>query len=342
MHRFGPPSPIFFIVMARSADLLPAQPNPVLSGFGAAERAQHFLRRAAIGWVMVALFGQLLFSLYVTLVYGGAVVTGDTERWNHVMPRGYVPGDTAGNAALMSHVLIAVLIMLGGGLQLLPAIRRRLPALHRWVGRVYMISVMLASLAGLYLTWTRGEPSRMPQHIAISLNAIIMRRVRVAGGPGTQFLGTSAMGTAYLLGRGRRVLLPAGRILLAADQSRARRLRPRNVQWAVPYGAGIWCVRIRTADGSARLLCRAAGGRRVGASRDGGGAGVALISEHGWCRECNHDAMVAGHPLSAYGRRPIVAMVRTEHQPNLVSQAVHEALGFVETERVVYYRKLLD
>lgn len=174
MHRFGPPSPIFFIVMARSADLLPAQPNPVLSGFSAAERAQHFLRRAAIGWVMVALFGQLLFSLYVTLVYGGAVVTGDTERWNHVMPRGYVPGDTAGNAALMSHVLIAVLIMLGGGLQLLPAIRRRLPALHRWVGRVYMISVMLASLAGLYLTWTRGEPSRMPQHIAISLNAIII------------------------------------------------------------------------------------------------------------------------------------------------------------------------
>ncbi len=52
--------------------------------------------------------------------------------------------------------------------------------------------------------------------------------------------------------------------------------------------------------------------------------------------------MVAGYPLSAYGRRPIVAMVRTEHQPNLVSQAVHEALGFVETERVFYYRKLLD
>lgn len=52
--------------------------------------------------------------------------------------------------------------------------------------------------------------------------------------------------------------------------------------------------------------------------------------------------MVAGYPLSAYGRRPIVAMVRTEHQPNLVRQAVHEALGFVETERVVYYRKLLD
>jgi hypothetical protein len=27
---------------------------------------------------------------------------------------------------------------------------------------------------------------------------------------------------------------------------------------------------------------------------------------------------------------------------NVTSQAVHEALGFVETERVVYYRKLLD
>ena len=174
MLRFGSLSSLLFIAMTRSADLLPAQSDPVPLGFGAAERAQHFLRRAATSWVMVALLGQLIFSLYITLVYGGAVVTGDTERWNHVMPRGYVPGDRAGNAALMTHVLIAVLIMLGGGLQLLPAIRRRLPVVHRWVGRAYMISVMLTSLAGLYLTWTRGEPSRMSQHIAISLNAIII------------------------------------------------------------------------------------------------------------------------------------------------------------------------
>jgi uncharacterized membrane protein len=147
---------------------------PVPPGVCPADRAQRHLRRAATAWVAVAVLGQLIFSLYITLVYGGAVVTGDTDRWNHVMPRGYVPGDTAGNAALMTHVLIAVLIMLGGVLQLLPAIRRRVPALHRWVGRAYMTSVMLTSLAGLFLVWTRGAPNRLSQHIAISLNALII------------------------------------------------------------------------------------------------------------------------------------------------------------------------
>ena len=160
--------------MSTSAAALPAQLVPPSSGVLPSQRAQRLLRRAATAWVVVALLGQLIFSLYITLVYGGAVVTGDTARWNHVMPRGYVPGDTAGNAALMTHVLIAVLIMLGGALQLLPAIRRRVPALHRWVGRAYMMSVMLTSLAGLFLTWSRGEPIRVWQHVAISLNAIII------------------------------------------------------------------------------------------------------------------------------------------------------------------------
>lgn len=160
--------------MTATAGPLLAQRAPVTPGFSPGQRAQRLLRRAATAWIVVALLGQLIFSLYITLVYGGAVVAGDTERWNHVMPRGYVPGDSVGNAALMTHVLIAVLIMLGGALQLLPAIRRRVPALHRWVGRSYMLSVILSSLAGLYLVWSRGAPGRMSQHIAISLNALII------------------------------------------------------------------------------------------------------------------------------------------------------------------------
>ena len=160
--------------MTATAGPLLAQRAPASPGFSPAQRAQRLLGNAATAWVVVALLGQLIFSLYIALVYGGAVVAGDTARWNHVMPRGYVPGDTAGNAALMTHVLIAVLIMLGGALQLMPAIRRRVPALHRWVGRAYMTSVMLTSLAGLYLVWTRGAAGRMSQHIAISINALII------------------------------------------------------------------------------------------------------------------------------------------------------------------------
>jgi uncharacterized membrane protein len=160
--------------MPSTSQPLAAQQSHALQELSAAQSTQRLLGRAATTWFVVAVLGQLIFSLYVTLVYGGAVVTGDTARWNHVMPGGYVPGDTAGNAALMTHVLIAVLIMTAGALQIVPALRRRLPALHRWTGRGYMLSVILSSFAGLYLVWTRGAASRLSQHIAISLNAVII------------------------------------------------------------------------------------------------------------------------------------------------------------------------
>lgn len=156
------------------AESSPPRRTSAASGFTVTQSAQQLLRRAAASWFGVAVLGQLVFALYITVVYGGAFVTGDTARWNHVMPRGYVAGDPVGNAALMTHVLIAVLIMTAGALQILPAVRRRLPMLHRWVGRGYMLSVLLSSVMGLYLVWERGAAQRLSQHIAISLNAIII------------------------------------------------------------------------------------------------------------------------------------------------------------------------
>lgn len=160
--------------MTAIAETSPAQRAHPSPGFTAGRSAQKLLALSARVWFGVALVGQLIFSTYITMVYGGATLTGDTERWNHVMPKGYVPGDTAGNTAIMSHVLLAVVIMLGGAMQLTPAIRRRVPALHRWVGRGYVLAVSLTSLAGLYMVWVRGSVGDVSQHVAISLNAVIL------------------------------------------------------------------------------------------------------------------------------------------------------------------------
>jgi uncharacterized membrane protein len=145
-----------------------------VSGFTAPGDSARLLRIAAQTWFSVALVGQLIFSLYITIVYGGAALSGQSARWNMVMPRGNVPGDTAGNAAIAIHVLLAVLIMLAGASQLIPAIRRRVPALHRWVGRTYFVAVCLTSVLGLYMVWWRGGAGDLPQHVAISINALIL------------------------------------------------------------------------------------------------------------------------------------------------------------------------
>jgi hypothetical protein len=43
-----------------------------------------------------------------------------------------VPGDTAGNVAFGTHVLVAAVIVFGGTLQLIPHIRTRAISFHRW------------------------------------------------------------------------------------------------------------------------------------------------------------------------------------------------------------------
>jgi uncharacterized membrane protein len=112
--------------------------------------------------------------VYVARFYGGAAWAGDLSRWNRVMPHGHVPGDTAGNTVLGLHLLFTVVILLGGALQLLPALRRVAPRVHHAVGRVYIASAVVMSLGGLYMVWTRGEPVRLWQHLGISLNALLI------------------------------------------------------------------------------------------------------------------------------------------------------------------------
>jgi len=59
------------------------------------------------------------------------------------------PGVAGYYAALVAHVLFGAVAMLAGALQMWPWLRRRHPALHRRVGRVYVFGgVIPASIAG--------------------------------------------------------------------------------------------------------------------------------------------------------------------------------------------------
>ena len=115
------------------------------------------LSRAALSgsatvWLIVTLAGQVVFAAYVANFYGGAAIAGEYERWSKVLPRGIDSTDPLGNAILGLHLLLAVAWVLSGMLQLIPAGRRHLPALHRWNGRLY-IGFAAVSLATSRSTW---------------------------------------------------------------------------------------------------------------------------------------------------------------------------------------------
>jgi hypothetical protein len=132
------------------------------------------LTGAARFWYLVTVAGQLIFVAYVVAVYGGAALVGNLQGWNKVMRFGYVPGDGRGNLAIGAHLLMAAIIMVGGALQLIPQLRRRAPALHRWNGRLYLGGAVLASVSGLYMIWWRGAVGDLVQHIGTSLNAVLI------------------------------------------------------------------------------------------------------------------------------------------------------------------------
>ncbi|WP_170113395.1 DUF2306 domain-containing protein [Ahniella affigens] len=140
-----------------------------------AQRSLKALRLSAGFWFLIALVGQWLFAWYIAMVYARPVLSGTPEAINNTAKiTGYIVGDGLGNSLLISHVLAGGLISMLGLLQLWPWLRRRVPGLHRWNGRLFLALGMLGALSGLYLTWIRGSRLSDLGAIGISINGILI------------------------------------------------------------------------------------------------------------------------------------------------------------------------
>jgi hypothetical protein len=161
-------SPSAAIAVA-AASALPQDRAPTRSRFAA-----RTLNAAAIACFSVLAAGQLLLAFYVVAFYGRAALQGRIEDWNKVLPNGYVPGATLMNLLLGLHLAFAAAIIVGGALQLLPQIRRRWPRFHRWNGRVYLVASAVLSVGGIVLVWSHADRGDPTQHVAITLNALLI------------------------------------------------------------------------------------------------------------------------------------------------------------------------
>jgi uncharacterized membrane protein len=130
------------------------------------------LKSAARFWFVVTVLGQLIFAFTVASFYVLTALRGDYHKWNFT--NGYVPGFSLGNTAVVLHVASAVIVMLAGAAQLVPQIRNRFPAFHRWNGRIYMLTALTLSVAGLYMTWFRGSVGDLSVHLGSTLNAVLI------------------------------------------------------------------------------------------------------------------------------------------------------------------------
>jgi len=137
--------------------------------------AESALNAAVRFWFVVTVLGQLLFAFAVASFYGLTALRGDYHGWSKFITHGLVHGDTMGNFAIVMHITAAVAIMSSGAVQLVPGVRNRYPRFHRWNGRLYMLSAVLVSYDGVYMTWFRGTTvGDVWQHLGGTLNAVLI------------------------------------------------------------------------------------------------------------------------------------------------------------------------
>jgi hypothetical protein len=122
--------------------------------------------------VLVA--GQGVFAAYLAAGYGRTALAGNVAMWAKFSAHGWISGDHLGNASMIAHIVVAAAVLLSGGVQLVPWIRRSVPSLHRWSGRLFLSACMVGALSGLLLVWVRGTVGDRVQHIAISVNAVLL------------------------------------------------------------------------------------------------------------------------------------------------------------------------
>lgn len=118
----------------------------------------------AASWASAAIFGA-----YILAFYGGAVPAGAMGDWNRTLPKLYEPRSPMATAAIGLHFAAGAVLLLLGPLQLVGALRRRWPALHRRLGRVYGYSALAAGVGGLTYVLTKGTVGGAPMDAGFGL-----------------------------------------------------------------------------------------------------------------------------------------------------------------------------
>lgn len=132
------------------------------------------LRWTSIGLVATVWVSATLFGLYILAFYAGALAEGDMQRWNAVLPQIYARDTPVSTAGMAMHFAAGGIILILGCIQLIQAIRTRFPAIHRWLGRVYVSASFLAGVGGLTFILTKGTVGGTPMDIGFGLYGVLM------------------------------------------------------------------------------------------------------------------------------------------------------------------------
>jgi uncharacterized membrane protein len=132
------------------------------------------LRRASVGLVLTVWLSVTLFGIYILAFYAGAVAAQDLPAWNAVLPRIYESRTPTATVAIGLHFLGGGLILLLGCIQLIARVRDRFPAVHRLLGRVYVVASLLAGIGGLGFIIAKGTVGGVVMDVGFGLYGVLV------------------------------------------------------------------------------------------------------------------------------------------------------------------------
>ena len=115
-------------------------------------------------WFVCLLIAQSCFVTYLILGYGLTGASSGLSGWSQLNTTAYVANDTPGNLMYAAHVLLAIIMIIGGSLQLIPSLRTKYKNFHRYNGRVFVVLACCISMAGMYLIIMRGTVGNTLMH----------------------------------------------------------------------------------------------------------------------------------------------------------------------------------
>jgi Predicted membrane protein (DUF2306) len=149
------------------ADYVPSQ----LRGAAMTDTAFRWSGTALICTVWIS---ATLFGLYIVAFYVGALADGQVAKWNQNLPGLYAPHSPAATSGLGLHFLAGGVILILGCIQLIGSVRARWPALHRWLGRIYVCAALLAGLGGVTFIFVVGTIGGRIMDVGFGLYGALM------------------------------------------------------------------------------------------------------------------------------------------------------------------------
>lgn len=101
-------------------------------------------------------FSMSVWGIWISIFYTKAAAF-NWNNFNIVFPDMYTKESPVASFAIAFHLIGAAFMAVAGAFQLVKYIRKTYPVFHRWVGRIYIVSSLIASIGGLVFIFAKGS-----------------------------------------------------------------------------------------------------------------------------------------------------------------------------------------